>query len=293
RAQKCSRSLRLSQHPAVLQDAPELIPDDFRARDRLAALPAPLRRAQALECLVAHSSIADGAGGLLGSLHRGRLFRLLTIECQVAQFVGSLILLPAHVNERHRLEIAHQTLRFLREELQVVVLDAVLAVHLLHEQLAVAVDAQARQAEGLGLLERLDEGGVLGDVVGLLAEGAVLLDRRPAGGVDDDGVRGLARIAAGGAVDVDDGRVVAHAWLQIMDLASRDCGLAARITVGHDSDPFRTGSESRPGAIVYAGVPRRKIVWDLIPTLPGQDRNPAPHPPAPRGPPLQLNDPLG
>ena len=83
---------------------------------------------------------------------------------------------------------------------QALVFDAILAVHLLDHQLAVAMDDQLAAAQLQGMLQCLDETGILGDVVGGLAEVTFLFDIGFAVAFDNISVRGGARIAARPAI---------------------------------------------------------------------------------------------
>src|SRR5437868_15500226 len=65
------------------------------------------------------------------------------------------------------------------------------------------------------LLERLDEGCILGDVVRFFAEQTRLLDGSVIGNVDDDGISRFAGVAARGAVDVNGGRGIAHSCSRV------------------------------------------------------------------------------
>src|SRR5262249_18553681 len=90
------------------------------------------------------------------------------------------------------------------EVAEVLVLDAVLAAHLLDEQFAVAVDEDAMVgAEFQGMFQGADQGGVLGLVIGHAAEAAGLLDGFLAAAGEDVGEGGGAGVAARGAVGVN------------------------------------------------------------------------------------------
>jgi hypothetical protein len=106
------------------------------------------------------------------------------------------------------------------EGLQARVLHAVLAAHLLNDELRVAVDLELGRAVLARELDAAQERAVLGHVVGGLADGLPYRVHDRALGVrDHDADRGRAGVPAGPAVNVDDElqeATSASAWLAAM-----------------------------------------------------------------------------
>jgi tRNA threonylcarbamoyladenosine biosynthesis protein TsaB len=123
------------------------------------------------------------------------------------------------VLQGHTVELPQQPLRFGVQRLQILVLDAVLTVHLLHQQFAVAEDREPVSAQSGQALQSADQGGVFGDVVGGLTQAARFLQRRFAGARNDEGVRRRARVTASRAVNVDRPDLIAHMHLRSLGLA--------------------------------------------------------------------------
>src|SRR5262249_44808973 len=124
----------------LFEDAPELLPHILDARrPAVLARPGGCGAAQAVQGAVAHGL------GTLRAERRGPLARgfaggarlSLAIQLLVAQAVSMAVLRARHMGKRDLLEPARQHLRLVIEVAQVLVLDAVLAVHLLDEQFAV------------------------------------------------------------------------------------------------------------------------------------------------------------
>src|SRR5689334_11288156 len=85
-------------------------------------------------------SLPPGGGGSGWGGHSGPA----AVEYLIAQFIGANVGLPADMNEAHGMPKAiFEPHRFLIKRPQSRILDAILAVHLLHHQLAVAVDDHA------------------------------------------------------------------------------------------------------------------------------------------------------
>ena len=85
---------------------------------------------------------------------------------------------------------------------QPLIFHAILPIHLLDEQLAVAVDVQGMmRPEALGVFQRANEGSVLGLIVGRFADAAGFLDWGRALALDDIGKSRRSRIAARTAVN--------------------------------------------------------------------------------------------
>src|SRR5262245_18293244 len=135
----------------------------------------------------------------------GTLFQLLfrLVHTQVEQSIRILVEFAANVLERDVADLAHERARLHEERLQPFVLHAVLAAHLLHEELGIGLD----EHPAVLVLHGPSQGGkqavVLGDVVGRDAEAAVQLVEQAAARVHDvDAVSRGSRVAAGASVDV-------------------------------------------------------------------------------------------
>src|SRR5581483_5367557 len=123
------------------------------------------------------------------------------VEGLVHEPVCELVVLPADGAIADAPELARECGRAERELAQRLVLHAVLARHLLDEELRVRDDLDLVDAELERLLEAGDEGAVLGHVVG--RDPDALAFRREDGavvGLEDEAVRGGARVAARAAV---------------------------------------------------------------------------------------------
>jgi hypothetical protein len=121
----------------------------------------------------------------------------------VGQAVGVLVFVAEGVDDLEGVELGDFLLRLLEEGPQAWALDLVLALDLLDHQLGVGDDAQAPVSVAEGKVERGEQAGVLGEVVGLDAEELGKFGEDVAVGVLDEGAEaGGAGIAAGAAVAV-------------------------------------------------------------------------------------------
>src|SRR4051812_24898917 len=90
---------------------------------------------------------------------------LACVQSLVDQRAGKLVVLPPDGRVAHAADLAGQAPRLRPELLERLVLDPVLAAHLLDHQLGVGDDLHLVEAELDRLLEAGDEGAVLRDVV--------------------------------------------------------------------------------------------------------------------------------
>src|SRR5947209_5630991 len=96
---------------------------------------------------------------------RSALLPLRTIRAEIRERVGALVLVAADVRDRRRVELREELYRAAEEGQEMLGLDGVAAVELAGHQLAVGDHGDARAAEGPRLLQRANEGAVLGNVV--------------------------------------------------------------------------------------------------------------------------------
>src|SRR5260370_42437337 len=89
------------------------------------------------------------------------------------------------------------------QEPELIVLNAILAIHLLDEQLAVALDDQAFAAQLGSPLQGLHQGGIFRDVVGRFAETGSFLIHRLAVADNYVSIGSRPWITSGGAVNVN------------------------------------------------------------------------------------------
>jgi hypothetical protein len=121
----------------------------------------------------------------------------------VGQLVGGLILVAQGVGDLEAVQMCDAATSFLPERAKVGGVDLVLALDLLHHQLRVGDDAQARNLVVKSVLQAAQKAGVLGIVVGAVAEELREFGEDMAGFVGQHGtVTGGAGIASGTAVAV-------------------------------------------------------------------------------------------
>src|SRR6266478_1562101 len=101
------------------------------------------------------------------------------------------------------LKLFSKLLGLIVQDTNIGVLDAISAVHLLDQKLAVAVNNQPSGAQLGGSLQSADERGVFGQVIGRHSQQPIFFDGRRSFFLDDESKGGRSRVAAGRAVNVD------------------------------------------------------------------------------------------
>jgi hypothetical protein len=125
----------------------------------------------------------------------------VSVHANVRQTIGILILLPTDVLEGNIANLHHEHARFQVERFQPFVLDLVVALHLLDDQLRIALDRDLLEIVIDRPLQRGDQAVVFRDVVGGVAERAAQLREHVAEIVDDvHAVAGGAWVAPRAAV---------------------------------------------------------------------------------------------
>jgi len=121
----------------------------------------------------------------------------------VRQAVRFGILLAADMRDG-KLKGARQLLANPVEGIEAGAAAGILAVHLPNHHLGIGEDVQRRRLKANRVLQRFEQGGVLGHIVIVLPDPAGNPDLAPTGVLDDDTNTGRTRVAVGAAVDVGD-----------------------------------------------------------------------------------------
>jgi len=125
-----------------------------------------------------------------------------SIESFIAKSVGILIELPANVCQCHIFILLSNMLGFAKEVLEFRIFHLVFAVHLLHEQFAIAKHGEFSNAKFMGEFESPNQSGILGDVVRSFADRVAVFDVGLSIAAENHGIRRGAGVAARAAVDV-------------------------------------------------------------------------------------------
>jgi hypothetical protein len=143
-------------------------------------------------------------GAEFGAQRRFVLGHAFAVQRLVVQPIGMLVLGAANVADVDCGKTLAQLARLAVQFAQVGVFDLILAVHLLHHQLAVALDQKpVVWSEEQCVFQRANETDVFCLVIGHLAEATRFLDLRSVRQINHIGKRGRPGIAAGAAVGVD------------------------------------------------------------------------------------------
>ncbi len=120
----------------------------------------------------------------------------------IGEAVGLLVEFPTDVLERHAADLANETARVLVQRLQSGILDAVLTLHLIHEQQRVRSDVQRGDAVCHRPPQRRQQTAVLGNVVRRQRQRLFQFDDGAVLALDAHAVTGWSRVAARAAVDI-------------------------------------------------------------------------------------------